>query len=77
VNLDDPTLRMAGTRWRTSATLARYVRNEYGDDDPTWLLSQIRAPTHGARSFSLSHRRPHSALTAVRRVARAFASILL
>ena len=74
MNLNDPTLRMARTRSWTSAALARYVRNEYGDDDPTWLLSLIRAPTQGARSFSPSRRRR---LSIVRRAVRAFASILM
>ena len=63
-----------GTRLRIPADLARYLRNEYGSDDPTWLLAQIRAPTKGARSFSPS---PALRFVGVRRVARALMSILL
>jgi len=74
VNLNDPMLGMTGARSRIAADLARYARTEYGDDDPTWLLSQIRAPPKGARSFSHTPRRP---LASLRRAARALGAILL
>jgi hypothetical protein len=71
--MNEPLLRMTWTRSRASLDLARYVRAEYRDDDPTWLLSQNRAPK-GARSFS-PHRAPR--LAYVRRAVRAFAAMLL
>jgi hypothetical protein len=74
VNLNDPMLRMTRSQSRTSADLVRYLRTEYGTDDPTWLLSNLRAPSNGARSFS----RPRlPRVSVVRRAARALASMLL
>jgi len=74
VNLNDPMLRMTRSQSRTSADLARYLRTEYGTDDRTWLLSNLRAPSNGARSLSRSTM-PRFPL--LRRAARALASMLL
>lgn len=73
MNLNDATLGTSA-RTRTSTALGRYVRHEYGDDDPTWLLETLRAPS-GARSLSLRPSVPRFA--AIRRAINALASILI
>ena len=73
MNLNDETLGTVA-KARTPTALGRYVRHEYGDDDPTWLLNTLRAP-YGARSLSRPPRTPR--LVALRRAINALSSILL